>query len=191
MDSWCCEIRTETDYNWWFNLFPFLLQTDLCGIKWRKLVCGDYNFSSEPLDDPVLASFSRCLAGDILCVWRRVATQQPASASGSHAANQGAGGLFDPIGLPPGLGGPGPQHPPLSLHAAKELWIFWYGEEPDLSGLVSPELIAAGEFYTIYLPAITDASQMLQCCGCQSSGMDQDYPGNALWFTKCGIFKIV
>jgi mediator of RNA polymerase II transcription subunit 13 len=115
-------------------------------------VCGDCNFSSEPLDDPVLASFSRCLAGDILCVWRRVATQQPTSAAGAHSANQGAGGLFDSIGLPPGLGGPGPaaggqnQHPPLSLHAAKELWIFWYGEEPDLSGLVSPELIAAGEF---------------------------------------------
>lgn len=133
----------------------FSFQTDLCGIKWRKLVCGDYNFSSEPLDDPVLASFSRCLAGDILCVWRRVATQQPASATGPHSANQGAGGLFDPIGLPPGLGGPGPaasnqnQHPPLSLHAAKELWIFWYGEEPDLSGLVSPELIAAGEFQFI------------------------------------------
>ena len=132
-------------------------QTDLCGIKWRKLVCGDYNFSSEPLDDPVLASFSRCLAGDILCVWRRVATQQPASATGPHSANQAAGGLFDPIGLPPGLGGPGPaasnqnQHPPLSLHAAKELLIFWYGEEPDLSGLVSPELIAAGEFRSIFL----------------------------------------
>jgi len=126
-------------------------QTDLCGIKWRKLVCGDCNFTSEPLDDPVLASFSRCLAGDILCVWRRVATQQPASATGPHSANQSAGSLFDSIGLPPGLGGPGPaaggqnQHPPLSLHAAKELWIFWYGEEPDLSGLVSPELIAAGE----------------------------------------------
>jgi hypothetical protein len=39
----------------------------------------------------------------------------------------------------------------LSLHAAKELWIFWYGEEPDLSGLVSPELIAAGEFPFISL----------------------------------------
>lgn len=32
-------------------------------------------------------------------------------------------------------------HPPLSLTAAKELWIFWYGEEPDLTDLVSPELL--------------------------------------------------
>lgn len=139
-----------------------LFQTDLCGIKWRKLVCGDYNFSSEPLDDPVLASFSRCLAGDILCVWRRVAAQQPASASGPHSANQGTGGLFDPIGLPPGLGGPGGQNqqPPLSLHAAKELWIFWYGEEPDLSGLVAPELIAAGECCLRYCSAFTLLSAM-------------------------------
>lgn len=34
-------------------------------------------------------------------------------------------------------------HPPLSLTAAKELWIFWYGEEPDLTDLVVPELLKA------------------------------------------------
>lgn len=39
------------------------------------------------------------------------------------------------------------MHPPLSLTAAKELWIFWYGEEPDLSELVVSELLKAnGEF---------------------------------------------
>ncbi|KAK2588519.1 hypothetical protein KPH14_006300 [Odynerus spinipes] len=67
----------------------FFALTDLCGIKWRKLVWGEVagGFGGTPLEDPVLSSFSRCLA-------------------------------------------------------AKELWIFWYGEEPDLSGLVSPELIA-------------------------------------------------
>ncbi|KAG6463854.1 hypothetical protein O3G_MSEX014110 [Manduca sexta] len=36
-----------------------------------------------------------------------------------------------------------PAAPPLSLRAAKELWIFWYGEEPDLNGLVAPELITS------------------------------------------------
>lgn len=116
------------------NFIFILFQTDLCGIKWRKLVWGESNFSPEPLEDPVLSSFSRCLAGDILCVWRRVgAAQQPASAGG---------GLFEPIGLPQPTG---PTHPPLSLQAAKELWIFWYGEEPDLSGLVTPELLSSGE----------------------------------------------
>lgn len=39
------------------------------------------------------------------------------------------------------------HHPPLSLTAAKELWIFWYGEEPDLTELVVPELLKANGEY--------------------------------------------
>lgn len=125
------------------NLIRFLFfpQTDLCGIKWRKLVHGEAVFSSEPLDDPVLSSFSRCLAADILCVWRRVATAAPPPVDPGGGAG-GANGMFDNITLP----APPVKHPPLSLHAAKELWIFWYGEEPDLSGLVSPVLLAGGKF---------------------------------------------
>lgn len=140
----------------WFHLFeiftneianvaPFIFQTSLCGIKWRKLVWGEVagGFGGTPLEDPVLSSFSRCLAGDILCVWRRVAAT-PASAGPAAAANAAASapgaGIFD-LGI-----APSPAPPPLSLTAAKELWIFWYGEEPDLSGLVSPELIACGEY---------------------------------------------
>lgn len=117
-----------------FNCF-FLFQTDLCGIKWRKLVHGESGFTPEPSEDPILSSFSRCLAADILCVWRRVATAAPPSADIN-------GGLFDNIALQTAP----VKHPPLSLHAAKELWIFWYGEEPDLSGLVSPELLAGGKY---------------------------------------------
>ncbi|XP_046680000.1 mediator of RNA polymerase II transcription subunit 13 isoform X3 [Homalodisca vitripennis] len=105
----------------------FFALTELCGIKWRKLVWGEAE-GLEPLEDPVLSSFSRCLAGDILCVWRRVSSQP------------GQRDMFDPLGLPQPPAGP--QHPPLSLAAAKELWIFWYGEEPDLSGIVSQELLA-------------------------------------------------
>ncbi|KAK7874246.1 hypothetical protein R5R35_006284 [Gryllus longicercus] len=145
----------------------FFALTELCGIKWRKLVWGEGGgggafAAAEPLEDPVLASYGRCLAMDILCVWRRVAAQSPAA-----AAAAAAGGLFDSMGLgTPALGsggggggggngsggssnggggGSGTQQPPLSLHAAKELWIFWYGEPPDLSGLVAPELMAAGD----------------------------------------------
>lgn len=76
--------------------------------------------SSDPLDDPVLRSYSRCLAADILCVWRRVASIR--------------NDIYDTTSV---------VHPPLSLTAAKELWIFWYGEEPDLSDLVVPELLKA------------------------------------------------
>lgn len=107
---------------------------------WGEVAGG---FGGTPLEDPVLSSFSRCLAGDILCVWRRVAatpaTAGPAAAANAAASAPGAG-IFD-LGI-----APSPAPPPLSLTAAKELWIFWYGEEPDLSGLVSPELIACGEY---------------------------------------------
>ncbi|XP_054714520.1 mediator of RNA polymerase II transcription subunit 13-like [Uloborus diversus] len=97
----------------------FFALADLCGIKWRRyyaesLLCYD------PLDDPVLSSFSKCSATDILCVWRRVASQ---------GYDQHRNNLQD-----------GSQ-----LNYKKELWIFWYGEEPDLNGLVSAELTADPE----------------------------------------------
>lgn len=110
-----------------------LFQTELYGIKWRKLVWGETSGGGEgeeggaPLADPVISSYARCLAGDILCVWRRVPAPPP-------------------LDLDMGTAAP----PPLSLRASKELWIFWYGEEPDLNGLVAPELIASRE----YLPTL-------------------------------------
>lgn len=117
-------------------MFYFILQTELSGIKWRKLVWSETGIGGggvggicEPLDDPVLRSYARCLAADILCVWRRVSAPQTSS------------NLYDL-----GLSAPA-QPPPLSLAAAKELWIFWYGEEPDLADLVTPELITIGKFY--------------------------------------------
>ncbi|XP_052757574.1 mediator of RNA polymerase II transcription subunit 13 isoform X2 [Galleria mellonella] len=105
----------------------FFALTELYGIKWRKLVWGETRGGGEgeegatPLADPVISSYARCLAGDILCVWRRVPAPQPPDIYEMSA----------------------PAPPPLSLRAAKELWIFWYGEEPDLNGLVAPELIAS------------------------------------------------
>ncbi|CAH2990440.1 unnamed protein product [Chilo suppressalis] len=106
----------------------FFALTELYGIKWRKLVWGESSGGGEGEDgtalaDPVISSYARCLAGDILCVWRRVPAPQPPA------------DLYE-------VQAPAPP-PPLSLRAAKELWIFWYGEEPDLNGLVAPELIAS------------------------------------------------
>lgn len=89
-------------------------QADLCGIKWRRFY-ADNVLCFEPLDDPVLSSFSKCLATDILCVWRRVASQ----GQDQHRHNLQDGN---------------------QLNFKKELWVFWYGEEPDLTGLVSSEL---------------------------------------------------
>lgn len=92
----------------------------------------------EVVLDPVLLSFSRCLHADILCVWRRVGRRPPPPDDSA---------LLDaPLGAPPPPVAPQVVvHPPLALHAAKELWIFWYGEEPDLTSLVSPELLSTGE----------------------------------------------
>lgn len=96
----------------------------MCGIKWRKFLIGERpNASGDPLDDPVLRSYSKCLECDILCVWRRVAAPKQDPDPNSTIS-------YDIV-----------THPPLSLTAAKELWIFWYGEEPDLEGLIDPELL--------------------------------------------------
>ena len=48
-------------------LLYLLFQADLSGIKWQK-------FSSDAAglsEDPVLSAFTKCLALDILAVWRR------------------------------------------------------------------------------------------------------------------------
>lgn len=87
----------------------FYLQTDLDGIKWRRL-SADTTFCLEPLDDPVLQSFTKCIQNDILCVWRRV----------QRSTDQKA---------------------PDQLSCNKELWIFWYGDEPpNLRLLLAQEL---------------------------------------------------
>jgi len=69
----------------------------------------------------------------MLCVWRRVQSTKTDNA--------------DPNALTFEITTSTKVHPPLSLAAAKELWIFWYGEEPDLTELVDAELLrVAGEF---------------------------------------------
>uniref|UniRef100_A0A182MDU0 Mediator of RNA polymerase II transcription subunit 13 n=1 Tax=Anopheles culicifacies TaxID=139723 RepID=A0A182MDU0_9DIPT len=117
-----------------------LNNTDLCGIRWRQLVLGERpNAAGDPLDDPVVRSYSKCLAVDILCVWRRVVAPKPKPKLEPDPSN-----MFD-MSIP-GTGNSGSViHPPLSLTAAKELWIFWYGEEPDLTDLVAPELLNSSE----------------------------------------------
>lgn len=102
---------------------------------------GGVSGTGEPLDDPLLRSYARCLASDILCVWRRVSA--PRHHHGGVGGGGGAGDIFDHLGGM--MAAAPPQPPPLSLCAAKELWIFWYGEEPDFTTLVAPELISTGK----------------------------------------------
>ena len=39
-----------------------------------------------------------------------------------------------------------PSNNPANLPVCKKLWIFWYGEEPDLSQLLSPDLSGMNGF---------------------------------------------
>lgn len=63
------------------------------------------------MDDPVLKSFSSALSHDILCAWRR----SPLTGCQSNSD-------------------------PDSINSAKELWVFWFGDDPNLQGIVSAEL---------------------------------------------------
>lgn len=93
--------------------FVFLFnQTEIRGIKWRKLSANPDYTTVDQLEDPVLVSYSKCIKADILSVWRRVA----------RSSDQ-------------------PRYTTDQLAYNKELWIFWYGEEPEnLSRLISPDL---------------------------------------------------
>lgn len=96
----------------------------MCGIRWRKFAFIEP--TNEPLKDPILRSYARCLRENILCVWRRITTKKIDTFQNN---------LYEP--RPPNS----VTFPPLSLKTAKELWIFWYGEEPDLNELLVPELM--------------------------------------------------
>ena len=110
-----CLIKTSTKMfpRSKFKIYFVNHQADLSGIKWRRLtVQTDTSNNGEPLEDAVLTSYSKCLQADLLCVWRR----QPKGG--------GAKGLVD--------------H---SVASHKELWLFWYGDEPlSLQNYLSPDL---------------------------------------------------
>ena len=48
------------------------MQTDINGIKWRKLTVDPAHTHIDPFEDPVLNTYAKCLQADILCVWRRM-----------------------------------------------------------------------------------------------------------------------
>ena len=54
----------------------FSFKADLSGIKWCKFKTSDNVYSVEPLGDPVLEAFTRCIHADVLCVWQRAKRTQ-------------------------------------------------------------------------------------------------------------------
>jgi len=82
----------------------------------------------EPLEDPVLVSFSKCLEAGLLAVWRRVPRRCLVTYSFDAAGQQ--------------LKQPTKGHDDKNqLSQCKELWLFWYGEKPDtIKNLVHEDL---------------------------------------------------
>uniref|UniRef100_A0A5S6Q3U5 Mediator of RNA polymerase II transcription subunit 13 n=1 Tax=Trichuris muris TaxID=70415 RepID=A0A5S6Q3U5_TRIMR len=76
--------------------------TELNGLKWCRWCSSNSSMIfNDVADDPVLCAYGRCVTQGYLCVWRR---SPPV-----HTSNK-----ID-----------------LRLAAEKELWVFWYGDEPD------------------------------------------------------------
>ena len=108
---------------------------------WGEVV----SYSPDPLQDPVLSSYSRCLSNDILCVWRRIGSPPNSQTPGVPPG----GPLFDPLAGLTTMAAP--VAPTLSLTVAKELWIFWYGDEPSFSNVISPELLTSSKYFRFVL----------------------------------------
>lgn len=84
---------------------------DIRGLHWKKYKCSCIN-SSSTLDDPILTAYTVALRLDVLCVWRRVA-------QGSVHEDVVGTRLFG---------------------CAKELVIFWYGNEPTIGHVLGPSI---------------------------------------------------
>ncbi|UXI14674.1 Citron Rho-interacting kinase [Sarcoptes scabiei] len=91
----------------------FFALADLTGIKWRQY-SSDKHFN-DLNEDPILNSFAKCINANLLCVWRRIR---------NNNNTQDTNPTRD-----------------LLLNYSKELWIFWYEDEPDLKELLSNNLI--------------------------------------------------
>lgn len=113
----------------WHGLWWILLQTELNGLQWKRFApsASSHNVNFSPgergqehlIYDPLLLSYGRCLNANLLTAWKR--TQSV---------------------FPNNFGGPIPTASSgTSTIGNKKLWVFWYGEEPDLSPLLEPELI--------------------------------------------------
>ena len=83
-------------------LLHLLPQTDVCGIKWSVLRSSAALSSSpgEPLEDPILLTFSRCLEAGLLAVWRRVPRRHLVEYSFDPAGNQVSDNLKPLLLLP-------------------------------------------------------------------------------------------
>ncbi|KAJ1346251.1 Let-19p [Parelaphostrongylus tenuis] len=80
--------------------------TELNGLKWRCFLTPSNSPRGIPIQsDPILKAYGRCLRDGLLCTWRRKPLQMSSQP--------------EPLPLPS-----------FTNEIAKELWIFWYTNEP-------------------------------------------------------------
>eukprot|EP00794_Sanderia_malayensis_P013792 gene13792-15235_t len=96
------------------NVFPL---ADARGLHWKKFVTVYCQRCVKISEDPVLAAYSNALHQGILCCWQ---TSPSNTSSAAIAVNV--------------------EHKDTLFDKSKELILFWYGDEPQLSTIVNPSL---------------------------------------------------
>ena len=86
-------------------------QADINALKWCQYTGAPCSLD-RPLDDPVLTSFANALENNVLCSWRH---------SPPHTTPRLNQGLT-------------------CSERAKELWLFWYGDDPRTIDIVDSNL---------------------------------------------------
>ena len=94
------------------KIMLFILQTDAKGLHWKKFTTASTESASRISEDPVLLSYSNAVQQGILCSWQRLT-------SVSDIKEEPDSKFLD---------------------WGKELILFWYGEEPQFSVILSPSL---------------------------------------------------
>lgn len=98
----------------WTKAYSFivnLFQAEINGLKWCKYTGAPCTLD-RPLDDPVLVSFANALESNVLCSWRH------SPSCTTQRLNQGL----------------------TCSESAKELWLFWYGDDPRTINIVDSSL---------------------------------------------------
>ncbi|RDD46420.1 Mediator of RNA polymerase II transcription subunit 13, partial [Trichoplax sp. H2] len=107
---------------------------DVKGLKWRRYQART-DTASLPLSDPILVSYANALAQDVLCVWQHL--KCTSACGNSSGKDDSAANITDP----------NHGHDCCSSKSCqvfgsgmKELWLFWFGDDPNLSNILSSEL---------------------------------------------------
>lgn len=131
--------------------------TDTRGLKWKKYACKCLN-SASTSDDPILTAYTIALKTDVFCVWQRI----------------------------PQPGVPIQEIDNRLFNCAKELVIFWYGEEPALKNVPGPQLqeVETGSYEDGISPENLDLFFKSIYNIIEKNLLNGDFVRLGKWFTK-------